>query len=155
MQDIEAELSRQKKKLAKQAESATHYQQLQQQLSEVKEQLGTQQLYQAKAAQMQHKAEQEQLTKSLEAQQAQDSMLKQKLAKVSARLAEEQWLKDEARDSLHQQDLQRQQVEHQLKELHSSLSQLEGSYVPMPIGSKKYKPVCWPPSKTIKHKMRP
>lgn len=126
LQDIEAELSRQKKKLAKQAESATHYQQLQQQLSEVKEQLGTQQLYQAKAAQMQHKAEQEQLTKSLEAQQAQDSMLKQKMAKVSARLAEEQWLKDEARDSLHQQDLQRQQVEHQLKELHSSLSQLEG-----------------------------
>lgn len=126
LNDIEAELSRQKKKLVKQAESANHYQKIQQQLAAVKEQLAVHQLCQAKASQMQHKANEEQLTKSVTALQQQHAQLKTKLNKLSDRLAQEQWLKDDARDKLHVEDLQRQQLEHQLKTLQADINQLDG-----------------------------
>ncbi|WP_019671674.1 AAA family ATPase [Psychrobacter lutiphocae] len=125
LNDIEAELTRQKNKLLKQAQSANQYQQIKHRLSEVRQQLATYQLYQAKASEIEHKAQQLDFEKALTIQQNEDTMLKKKLTKVSARLAEEQWLKDEARDQLHQQDLQRQQAEHQLTNIEASLSQLE------------------------------
>ncbi|WP_296402584.1 AAA family ATPase [Psychrobacter sp.] len=128
LKDIEAELSRQKKKLLKQAESANQYQQIQQQLTTVKEQLAIYQLCQAKASQMQHKSSEEALTKSVSALQLQHSQIKAKFNKSSERLAQEQWLKDEARDKLHVQDMQCQQAEHQLSTLQANINQLEGRY---------------------------
>lgn len=128
LNDIEAELSRQKKKLVKQAESANQYQQIQQELAAVKEQLAIHQLCQAKAAQLSHKANQDVLTKSVTVLQQQHEQLKNKFNKLSDRLAEEQWLKDEARDKLHLQDMQRQQEEHQLNNLQSNINQLDGRY---------------------------
>lgn len=128
LNDIEAELSRQKKKLAKQAESANQYQQVQDQLANVKEQLAIHQLCQAKASQMEHKSKQESLNKLVTTLQQQYETIKTKFSKLSARLAEEQWLKDEARDKLHLQDLQRQQAEHQLKTLQDSINQLQTRY---------------------------
>lgn len=128
LNDIEAELSRQKKKLTKQAESANTYQQIQQQLAEVKEQLAIHQLCQAKASQLQHKSSQEKLNQSVTALQQQHEQLKIKFNKLSSRLAEEQWLKDEARDKLHVQDMQRQQAEHQLKTLQADINQLDARY---------------------------
>lgn len=125
LNDIEAELSRQKKKLAKQAESANQYQQIQNQLASVKEQLAINQLCQAKASQMEHKSKQESLNKLVTTLQQQHETLKTKFSKLSARLAEEQWLKDEARDKLHLQDMQRQQAEHQLMSLQDSINQLQ------------------------------
>ena len=124
--DIEAELSRQKKKLVKQAESANQYQQIQDQLATIKEQLAIHQLCQAKSLQMQHKSSEASLTKSVTTLQQQYSQLKTKFGKLSDRLAEEQWLKDEARDKLHVQDMQRQQAEHQLHTLQANINQLEG-----------------------------
>lgn len=126
LNDIEAELSRQKKKLVKQAESANQYQQIQEQLATVKEQLAIHQLCQAKSLQMQHKSSEASLTKSVTTLQQQYSQLKAKFSKLSDRLAEEQWLKDEARDKLHIQDMQRQQVEHQLHTLQANINQLDG-----------------------------
>lgn len=128
LNDIEAELSRQKKKLVKQAESANQYQQIQQELAAVKEQLAIHQLCQAKAAQLSHKANQDVLTKSVTVLQQQHEQLKNKFNKLSDRLAEEQWLKDEARDKLHLQDMQRQQEEHQLNNLQANINQLDGRY---------------------------
>lgn len=124
--DIEAELSRQKKKLVKQAESANQYQQIQDQLATIKEQLAIHQLCQAKSLQMQHKSSEASLTKSVTTLQQQYGQLKTKFGKLSDRLAEEQWLKDEARDKLHVQDMQRQQAEHQLHTLQANINQLEG-----------------------------
>lgn len=124
--DIEAELSRQKKKLVKQAESANQYQQIQDQLATIKEQLAIHQLCQAKSLQMQHKSNEASLTKSVTTLQQQYIQLKTKFSKLSDRLAEEQWLKDEARDKLHVQDMQRQQAEHQLHTLQANINQLEG-----------------------------
>lgn len=126
LNDIEAELSRQKKKLMKQAESAHQYQQIQEQLATVKEQLAIHQLCQAKSLQMQHKSSEASLTKSVTTLQQQYSQLKSKFGKLSNRLAEEQWLKDEARDKLHIQDMQRQQVDHQLHTLQADINQLNG-----------------------------
>ena len=126
LHDIEAELSRQKKKLVKQAESANQYQQIQEQLATVKAQLAIHQLCQAKSLQMQHKSSEESLTNSVTTLQQQYSHLKAKFSKLSDRLAEEQWLKDEARDKLHVQDMQRQQAEHQLHTLQANINQLEG-----------------------------
>lgn len=126
LNDIQAELTRQKQKLSKQADNATQYQQIKDELSQVKEQLAISQLYQAKAAQMQHKTEQQTLAKILNELQETDAKLKQKLTKMGERLSEEQWLKDEARDKLHEQDMQRQQAEHKMTTLQSSLTQLEG-----------------------------
>lgn len=126
LNDIEAELSRQKKKLVKQAESAHQYQQIQEQLATVKEQLAIHQLCQAKSLQMQHKSSEASLTTSVTTLQQQYSQLKAKFGKLSDRLAEEQWLKDEARDKLHIQDMQRQQVEHQLHTLQADINQLDG-----------------------------
>jgi len=128
LNDIEAELSRQKKKLVKQAESANQYQQIQQELAAVKEQLAIHQLCQAKAAQLSHKANQDVLTKSVTVLQQQHEQLKNKFNKLSDRLAEEQWLKDEARDKLHMQDMQCQQEEHQLNNLQANINQLDGRY---------------------------
>lgn len=128
LHDIEAELSRQKKKLVKQAESANQYQQIQEQLATVKEQLAIHQLCQAKSLQMQHKSSEESLTKSVTTLQQQYSQLKAKFSKLSDRLAQEQWLKDEARDKLHVQDMQRQQAEHQLHTLQANINQLDGRY---------------------------
>ncbi|PNK60291.1 AAA family ATPase [Psychrobacter sp. FDAARGOS_221] len=126
LNDIESELTRQKNKLLKQAQTANQYEMVKDKLNEVRQQLATYQLYQAKALQIKHQAEQQKAEQTLSTQQAQDSKLKQKLTKLSARLAEEQWLKDEARDQLHQQDLQRQQAEHKLNNVRANLSQLEG-----------------------------
>lgn len=128
LNDIEAELSRQKKKLVKQAESANQYQQIQQELAVVKEQLAILQLCQAKEAQLSHKANEDVLTKSVTVLQQQHEQLKNKFNKLSDRLAEEQWLKDEARDKLHLQDMQRQQEEHQLNNLQANINQLDGRY---------------------------
>lgn len=128
LHDIEAELSRQKKKLVKQAESANQYQQIQEQLATVKEQLAIHQLCQAKSLQMQHKSSEESLTKSVTTLQQQYSQLKAKFSKLSDRLAQEQWLKDEARDKLHVQDMQRQQAEHQLHTLQANINQLDGRH---------------------------
>lgn len=128
LNDIEAELSRQKKKLVKQAESANQYQQIQQELAAVKEQLAIHQLCQAKAEQLSYKANQDVLTKSVTVLQQQHEQLKNKFNKLSDRLAEEQWLKDEARDKLHLQDMQRQQEEHQLNNLQANINQLDGRY---------------------------
>jgi chromosome segregation protein len=123
LDDMRSELARQQKTLARQAASAQAYQGLKDELSDVQQKLAIAQLTEAKLQELKHKAEQQQVNKQVEASTATINTLKEKLAKLEARMAEAQWLKDDAQDRYHQHELARQQANHQLTTLQEKLTQ--------------------------------
>ena len=123
LDDMRSELARQQKTLARQAASAQAYQGLKDELSDVQQKLAIAQLTEAKLQELKHKAEQQQVNKQVEASTATINTLKEKLAKLELRMAEAQWLKDDAQDRYHQHELARQQANHQLTTLQEKLTQ--------------------------------
>ncbi|CAM3951147.1 AAA family ATPase [Psychrobacter arenosus] len=123
LDDMRSELARQQKTLARQAASAQAYQGLKDELNDVQQKLAIAQLTEAKLQELKHKAEQQQVNKQVEASTATINTLKEKLAKLESRMAEAQWLKDDAQDRYHQHELARQQANHQLNTLQEKLTQ--------------------------------
>jgi len=117
LHDMQSELVRQQKSLARQATSAQRYNELNETLADIKQQLAIQQLYQAKQAQLQHKSNYERSDLALKKLQADHEQLKHKQDKLSTQINQEQWLKDEAQSAHYQQQLSYQQTEYELNDI--------------------------------------
>ena len=125
LHDMQNELMRQQKSLARQATSAQRYNELNEILADIKQQLAIQQLYQAKQAQQQHKSAHEQSAAKVKELQAHYEQLKTKQDKLSAQINQEQWLKDEAQSAHYQQQLSYQQSEYQLNDITVKLTTID------------------------------
>lgn len=125
LDDVRSELARRQKTLIKQAESAQAYQALKDELVDVQQKLAIAQLTEAKVQELAFKAEQERISKQVAESEAKIATLKAKLSKLDARMAEAQWLKDDAQDRYHQHELARQQATHQFTTLQDKVTQGE------------------------------
>ena len=129
LHDMQSELVRQQKTLSRQAASAQRHEELALTISDIKQQLAIQQLYQAKHTQQQQKIAHERSEAEVAALQVQYETLKTKQDKLAAHINQEQWLKDEAQSTHYQQQLSHQQAVHQLDDATSKLAAIEQQLV--------------------------
>ncbi|MGE6474732.1 AAA family ATPase [Psychrobacter sp. NPDC078631] len=125
LHDMQSELLRQQKTLSKQAASAQRYEELALTLADIEQQLAIQQLYQAKQTHQQQKVAHEHSATEVSTLQADYDTLKDQQDKLTARINQEQWLKDDAQSAHYQQQLGYQQAEHQLSDAKSQLVTIE------------------------------
>ena len=125
LHDMQSELLRQQKTLSKQAASAQRYEELALTLADIEQQLAIQQLYQAKQTHQQQKVAHERSATDVSALQADYDTFKAQQDKLTARINQEQWLKDDAQSAHYQQQLGYQQAEHQLSDAKSQLTTIE------------------------------
>ena len=125
LHDMQSELLRQQKTLSKQAASAQRYEELALTLADIEQQLAIQQLYQAKQTHQQQKIAHERSANEVSTLQADYDTLKAQQDKLTARINQEQWLKDDAQSAHYQQQLGYQQAEHKLSDAKSQLTTIE------------------------------
>ena len=125
LHDMQSELLRQQKTLSKQAASAQRYEELALTLADIEQQLAIQQLYQAKQTHQQQKIAHERSANEVSTLQADYDTLKAQQDKLTARINQEQWLKDDAQSAHYQQQLGYQQAEHKLSDAKSQLATIE------------------------------
>ncbi|MGP4862640.1 AAA family ATPase [Psychrobacter sp. T6-5] len=125
LHDMQSELLRQQKTLSKQAASAQRYEEISLSLADIEQQLAIQQLYQAKHNQQQQKIAHERSTAEVSTLQADYDTLKAQQDKLTARINQEQWLKDDAQSAHYQQQLGYQNAEHQLSDATAQLAAIE------------------------------
>ncbi|MCH1783293.1 AAA family ATPase [Psychrobacter glaciei] len=125
LHDMQSELVSQQKRLSKQAASAQLYEELALTLSDIKQKLAIQQLYQAKHTQQQQKIAHERSTAEVATLQADYETLKAQQDKLATHINQEQWLKDDAQSAHYQQQLGYQQAEHALSDAKSQLNVIE------------------------------
>lgn len=125
LHDMQSELLRQQKTLSKQAASAQRYEEISLSLADIEQQLAIQQLYQAKHNQQQQKIIHERSTAEVSTLQADYDTLKAQQDKLTARINQEQWLKDDAQSAHYQQQLGYQTAEHQLSDATAQLAAIE------------------------------
>ncbi|MCG3842455.1 AAA family ATPase [Psychrobacter sp. Ps1] len=125
LHDMQSELLRQQKTLSKQAASAQRYEELALTLADIEQQLAIQQLYQAKQTHQQQKIAHERSANEVSTLQADYDTLKAQQDKLTARINQEQWLKDDAQSAHYQQQLGYQQAEHKLSDAKAQLTTIE------------------------------
>jgi len=125
LHDMQSELLRQQKTLSKQAASAQRYEELALTLADIEQQLAIQQLYQAKQTHQQQKVAHERSATEVSTLQVDYDTLKAQQDKLTARINQEQWLKDDAQSAHYQQQLGYQQAEHKLSDAKSQLVTIE------------------------------
>lgn len=125
LHDMQSELLRQQKTLSKQAASAQRYEELALTLADIEQQLAIQQLYQAKQTHQQQKVAHERSATEVSSLQADYDTLKAQQDKLTARINQEQWLKDDAQSAHYQQQLGYQQAEHKLSDAKAQLVTIE------------------------------
>ena len=125
LHDMQSELLRQQKSLSKQAASAQRYEELALTLADIEQQLAIQQLYQAKQTHQQQKVAHERSAAEVSTLQADYDTLKAQQDKLTARINQEQWLKDDAQSAHYQQQLGYQQAEHKLSDTKAQLTTIE------------------------------
>jgi len=125
LHDMQSELLRQQKALSKQAASAQRYEEISLSLADIEQQLAIQQLYQAKQQHQQQKIIHERSTAEVSTLQADYDTLKAQQDKLTARINQEQWLKDDAQSAHYEQQLGYQNAEHQLSDATAQLAAIE------------------------------
>ncbi len=125
LHDMQSELVRQQKSLARQATSAECHAALTLSIADVQQQLTIQQLYQAKHTQQQHKSAYQNSTATVSTLQVDYERIKAKQDKLAVLINQEQWLKDEAQSTYYQQQLELQQAEQQLQNVQAQLEQAD------------------------------
>jgi len=125
LHDMQSELLRQQKTLSKQAASAQRYEEISLNLADIEQQLAIQQLYQAKHNQQQQKIAHQRSTAEVSTLQADYDTLKAQQDKLTTRINQEQWLKDDAQSAHYEQQLSYQNAEHQLGDATSQLMAIE------------------------------
>ncbi len=123
LSDLQIELSRQQKSLAKQAASAERYQDLTLQIDAVKEKLAIQDWYHAKHHQHENKLALDAVSKQVMALQSEIDTLKAKQDLLDDKISQESWLKDRAQDKYHDLKLRHQQSNQALQALKDSEQQ--------------------------------
>ncbi len=125
LHDMQSELLRQQKTLSKQAASAQRYEELALTLADIEQQLAIQQLYQAKQTHQQQKVAHARSAAEVSTLQADYDTFKAQQDKLTARINQEQWLKDDAQSAHYQQQLGYQQAEHKLSDTKAQLTTIE------------------------------
>ena len=125
LHDMQSELLRQQKTLSKQAASAQRHEEISLSLADIEQQLAIQQLYQAKQHQQQQKVAHERSAAEVSTLQADYDTRKAQQDKLTARINQEQWLKDDAQSAHYEQQLSYQNAEHQLGDVTSQLMAIE------------------------------
>jgi len=123
LSDLQSELSRQQKSLAKQAASAERYQDLTLQIDAVKEKLAIQEWYHAKHHQHENKLALDAISKKVSSFQSEIDTLKAKQELLDDKISQETWLKDRAQDKYHELKLRHQQSNQALQALKNSEQQ--------------------------------
>ena len=125
LHDMQSELLRQQKTLSKQAASAQRHEEISLSLADIEQQLAIQHLYQAKHNQQQQKIAHERSAAAVSTLQADYDTLKAQQDKLTARINQEQWLKDDAQSAHYEQQLSYQTAEHQLSDATAQLAAIE------------------------------
>lgn len=124
LNDLRSELEKQHKTLTRQAENAQKYQQLKDTLNDIEQELAVHQLYVAKQAEQTEQTAYNALTQKIEVAQNEVNVEAAKLDKQEEKITEQQWLKDDARDKLHDEQLKHQQAEYALVQHNVRIEQL-------------------------------
>ncbi len=124
LHDLRSELEKQQRTLSRQAETAKTYKELTKQLHKLEQDIAIHQLYSAKYAEQLQQKEHNALTEVVANMQAELGTHTAKLDKLAGRIAEQQWLKDDARDKYHDEQLKLQQAEHALTQHNTRIEQL-------------------------------
>ena len=125
LRDMQSEMERQQKTLSKQAASAQRHHELSESLADIQQQLGIQQLYQAKHTQQQHKIAHDTTKAEVSRHQADYDKLKAKQDRLSASINQKQWLKEDAQSSYYQYQLRLQQAEQAVQMAKNNSQQYE------------------------------
>lgn len=123
LNDLKSELEKQHTTLSRQAETAKKYQQLTEELQTLEQDIAIHQLYVCKLDEQKQQSTHQTLTQEVAEIQKQVTAQNAKVEKLNERIAEQQWLKDEAQDKRHQEQLALQQAEHALSQHQGKIQQ--------------------------------
>ncbi|MFB6348086.1 chromosome segregation protein SMC [Moraxella sp. ZJ142] len=125
LSDLQGELKKQQKTLMRQAESAKQYQALNDQLQSLQKEDLIRRLFEAWQYHEIKKGEQGKSGESLAKLEAQVNKVRHELDMFSAKVAEGQWLKDEARDKYHNAQMAEQTAQHNFFTVNGEIAQNE------------------------------
>lgn len=125
LSDLQGELKKQQKTLAKQAQSAKVYQALNDELTQLKKEDLLRRIFEAWQYHELKKGEQGQKSEILASLEAKVTKARQDLDVLSAKAAEGQWLKDEARNNYHNAQMAEQTAQHNFYTINSQINQNE------------------------------
>lgn len=123
LSDLQGELKKQQKTLARQAESAKQYNQLNDKLHILHHEDLLRRLFEAWQYHELKKGEQGKSAEVLAALEAQVGQARKRLDEHSARVLEAQWLKDDARDKYHNAQMAEQTAQHNFLTVNNSIAQ--------------------------------
>ncbi|OAU95823.1 chromosome segregation protein SMC [Moraxella catarrhalis] len=123
LSDLQGELKKQHKTLIRQAESAKQYQALTDELKVLQKDDLIRRLFEAWRHHEQKKGEQSKSSETLAKLEAEANQVRRELDVLSARVAEAQWLKDEAKDNYHNAQMAEQTAQHNFYTVNSQIAQ--------------------------------
>lgn len=125
LSDLQGELKKQQRTLMRQAESAKKYQQLSDELAKIHKEDLRKRIFEAWQYHEAKKLEQENTSAGVSVLENAVNKAKAELERLSAKVAEGQWLKDDARDKYHNAQMAEQTAQHNFYKLNQELSQAD------------------------------
>ena len=123
LSDLQGELKKQHKTLIRQAQSAKQYQALNDELKTLQKEELIRRLFEAWHHHEQKKIEQDKSGEVLAKLDAKANQVRRELDLLSARVAEAQWLKDDAKDNYHNAQMAEQTAQHNFYTVNSQITQ--------------------------------
>ena len=123
LSDLQGELKKQHKTLIRQAQSAKQYQALNDELKTLQKEELIRRLFEAWHYHEQKKIEQGKSGEALAKLDAKANQVRRELDLLSARVAEAQWLKDDAKDNYHNAQMAEQTAQHNFYTVNSQITQ--------------------------------
>ncbi|OAV31200.1 Chromosome partition protein smc [Moraxella catarrhalis] len=123
LSDLQGELKKQHKTLIRQAQSAKQYQALNDELKTLQKEELIRRLFEAWHYHEQKKIEQGKSGEVLAKLDAKANQVRRELDLLSARVAEAQWLKDDAKDNYHNAQMAEQTAQHNFYTVNSQITQ--------------------------------
>ncbi|WFF38174.1 chromosome segregation protein SMC [Moraxella nasibovis] len=125
LSDLQGELKKQQRTLLRQAESAKKYQALNDELEKINKEDLLKRIFEAWQYHEQKQQEQKTSNDGLSALENTVNKAKIELDRLSAKVAEGQWLKDDARDKYHNAQMAEQTAQHNFYTVNQELSQID------------------------------
>ncbi|UNU73822.1 chromosome segregation protein SMC [Moraxella nasovis] len=125
LSDLQGELKKQQRTLERQAESAKKYQALSEELAKINQEDLLKRIFEAWQYHEQNQQQEQEVNAHLTTLQASVNRAKAELDKLSAKVAEGQWLKDDAKDKYHNAQMAEQTAQHNFYTMSQELSQVD------------------------------
>ncbi|MFL1733007.1 chromosome segregation protein SMC [Moraxella oculi] len=125
LSDLQGELKKQQRTLLRQAESAKKYQELTTELDQINKEDLLKRIFEAWQYFENKKQEQRLSNETLSSLEMVVNKAKAELDRLSAKVAESQWLKDDARDKYHDAHMAEQTAQHNFYTINQELSQID------------------------------